>query len=66
MHPAQYQERLSAAITVPVARAREISGLGNTKIYELMKTGELKSTTVGSRRLVFVDSLRALLEKGAR
>ena len=54
------------AITVPVARAREISGLGNTKIYELIKTGELKSTTVGCRRLIFMDSLLTLLQKGTR
>lgn len=53
-------------ITASVNRAREISGLGNTKIYELIKSGELRSTLVGTRRLIFVDSLRALLEKGAR
>jgi hypothetical protein len=51
---------------VPVAKAREISGLGNTKIYELIRSGELKSTTVRVRRLVFVASLRDLLERGAR
>jgi hypothetical protein len=37
-------EQASSPITVPVAKAREISGLGNTKIYELIRSGELKST----------------------
>ncbi|MHB2168020.1 excisionase family DNA-binding protein [Alsobacter sp. R-9] len=55
-----------APITATVHRARELSGLGNTKIYELIRSGELRSTQVGTRRLIFVDSLRALLEKGVR
>jgi hypothetical protein len=56
----------SIPITVPVVKAREICGLGNTKLYELIRSGKLRSTLVGSRRLIFVDSLRDLLEKGVR
>lgn len=60
------QENGPSQITVPVSKAKELSGLGLTTLYERMKTGELRSTLVGSRRLVFLDSLRALLERGAR
>jgi excisionase family DNA binding protein len=48
-------------ITVTVPEARRISGLGNTTIYELIRTGKLKSTTVGTRRLIDFASLRDLL-----
>lgn len=60
------QQKPIVAITVPVSKAKELSGLGLTTIYDRIKTGELRSTLVGSRRLIFVDSLRALLERGAR
>ena len=52
-------------ITVSVAQARTMSGLGNSTIYELLRAGKIRSTQIGGRRLVFVDSLRALLESGA-
>ncbi|HWK36292.1 helix-turn-helix domain-containing protein [Sphingomonas sp.] len=37
-------------------------GLGRTKIYELIKTGELASANVGRARLVLVSSLRRFLD----
>jgi Helix-turn-helix domain len=55
----------AAPITITIAKAREISGLGNTTLYALIRGGELKTTTVGKRRLVFFESLMALLEKYA-
>jgi hypothetical protein len=36
--------------------------LGRTKLYELIGTGHLTTTTVGRRRLVLVSSLQALLD----
>lgn len=56
----------SGPITVPVSKAKELTGLGLTTLYQKMRDGELRSTLVGSRRLIFVDSIRALLERGAR
>jgi excisionase family DNA binding protein len=38
-----------------------MTGLGRTKIYELIAEGKLKATTVGRRRLVFYASIEALL-----
>ena len=49
------------AYTVPVAC--KLGGIGLTKLYELMTSGELPSVKVGRRRLIMADDLRALLER---
>lgn len=49
-------------ITATVREACEMTGLGKTKLYELMGNGSLQTTTIGRRRLVKVDSLRQLVE----
>ena len=45
-----------------VSDAVRMSGLGRTKLYELIKSGELRSIRVGGRRLVPADGLKALLQ----
>ena len=47
------------AVTVPVAL--RLSGLGRTKLYELMAMGEIQSIKVGTRRLIDFASLKACL-----
>ena len=47
-------------IWVSVCEACRLSGLGRTKLYELMASGRVLSTTVGRRRLVSVASIEAL------
>jgi excisionase family DNA binding protein len=49
-------------LTCTISEACEVTGLGRTKLYELMGTGQLATTTVGRRRLVLVSSLQALLD----
>lgn len=49
-------------LTCTVNEAREVTGLGRTKLYELIGDGHLATTTVGRRRLVVVRSLLSLLE----
>ena len=44
------------AYTVPEARTR-LGGLSNGKFYELVSSGELKTFTVGSRRLVSHEAI---------
>jgi len=48
-------------LTCTVAEACEVTGLGRTKIYELIGNGRVTTTTVGRRRLVIVQSLLALV-----
>jgi len=55
-----FAQRLSCT----VAEACEATGLGRTKLYELIGEGLLDTTRIGRRRLVLVRSLLELLETG--
>ena len=39
-----------------------VTGLGRTKVYEMLAKNDLRSIRVGGRRLVIVASLRQLIE----
>lgn len=41
------------------------TGLSRTRIYNLIKTGELASFTIGSRRMFLTDMLDAFMDKTA-
>jgi hypothetical protein len=45
-----------------VPEAELATGLGRTKIYELLGTGQIKSKHIGARRVISVASLRQLVE----
>ena len=49
-------------LTCTIDDACEVTGLGRTKLYELMGAGHIVTTTIGRRRLVVVQSLLALLD----
>lgn len=49
-------------ISVTVADACHITGLGKTKLYELMNDGVVISAMVGGRRIVQFASLKALVD----
>jgi hypothetical protein len=48
-------------ITITVAEAKRLSGLGATTLWGLIKDGRLQTVTVGRRRLVVLQSLEAML-----
>jgi hypothetical protein len=48
-------------ITVSVADAMRLSGLGLTKTYELINGGRLKTVKIDNKRLIIYASLKALL-----
>lgn len=48
-------------LAVSISRATHLAGLGRTKLYEALGSGELASLKVGNRRLILVDDLRAWL-----
>ncbi|MFN7186285.1 MAG: DNA-binding protein [Alphaproteobacteria bacterium] len=52
--------QLLKPITITIAEALRVSGLGRTKLYELIGNGTLKTITIGRRRLVVYSSLEAL------
>ncbi|HEY5107327.1 MAG TPA: helix-turn-helix domain-containing protein [Caulobacteraceae bacterium] len=51
------------AATIP--EACRLSGLGRSSIYALIGNGQVRSTKIGKRRLVMIESLRSVIEKGA-
>jgi excisionase family DNA binding protein len=52
-------------LAVSVSEALDLSGLGKTTIYGLLKQNLIESIRVGRRRLIIYASLKAFLEKGA-
>ena len=48
------------AILVSIPDAAKALGLGRSKTYELISEGRLATVTIGRRRLVLVESVRAL------
>lgn len=49
-------------LSVDIPEACRLTGLGRSKLYELLGNGEIASVKVGKRRLIAVASLRAWLE----
>ena len=47
-----------------VCDAAKMLGVGRTKIYDMLAKGQLLSMRIGSRRLVKVESIKALIEPG--
>jgi excisionase family DNA binding protein len=51
-------------ITLRVADACRITGIGRSKFYELIKAGEIEVIKVGAITLVPMSGIQALLERG--
>jgi DNA repair protein RadC len=56
-------DNLDRIITAPIGSFCLLSGLGRTRVYELISAGELASITIGKRRLVIIESYRQLIER---
>jgi excisionase family DNA binding protein len=50
---------------VSVREAARLLGIGLTKTYELISDGLLETVTIGSRRLVTLRSIDALIDSAA-
>ena len=48
-------------MTVRISMAIRITGIGRSKIYELIKAGEIETVKVGTSTLLNVESLRRLV-----
>ena len=63
-HLVQQRTRMKMEkLSVSIADAGNSIGLGRSKIYELIKSGELKTIKIGRRTLVTVESIRALVDQ---
>jgi len=52
-------------LTITINDTKKATGLGTTKIYELINQGKLQTVKVGRRTLVKTASIRALVEQAA-
>ena len=52
-------------ITVRIPAAMRMTGIGRSKLYELIKAGDVEIVKVGTSTLVKVESLRRLLGDGS-
>lgn len=50
-------------LSVRVAEASRMIGIGRTKIYELIQAGDLETVKIGRATLVTMRSLRRLIER---
>ena len=50
-------------LSVRVGEASRMIGIGRTKIYELIKAGDLETVKIGRTTLVTMRSLRRLIER---
>jgi excisionase family DNA binding protein len=48
-------------ISVKVPEAVRLTGLSRSRIYELMKSGDIQFAKVGSSTLILVESLRSFI-----
>lgn len=49
-------------ISVRIPEAVRLTGLSRSRLYELMKSGEVEFVKVGSSTFILVESLRAFIQ----
>ena len=55
-------ERISVRIPVAI----EMTGIGRSKLYELIAANEVQSVKIGRSTLILVDSLHRLIERSGK
>ncbi|MEO7656512.1 MAG: helix-turn-helix domain-containing protein [Sphingomicrobium sp.] len=53
----------ASLLSVRVGDASRIIGIGRTKLYELIKAGDLETVKIGRATLITMRSLRQLIER---
>ena len=50
-------------LTVRIADATKVLGIGRSKFYELINAREIETIKIGTSTLVIVDSIHALIQR---
>ena len=50
-------------IAYTINEAREVTGIGRTKLYELINAGKLKPAKIGTRTLILRTDLEGMLQR---
>lgn len=53
---------LAEPISVRIPEACRLTGLSRSRLYELMKNGDIEFAKVGASTLILVESLRSFVE----
>lgn len=48
-------------LSLSIEEARAATGLGRTKLYQLINSGELKARKIGKRTIILKDDLESFL-----
>lgn len=51
-----------APLAVRISDATRLTGIGKTKLFELIAEGKLETSCIGRRRLILYSSLKRLLD----
>jgi hypothetical protein len=52
-------------LTVRIPVAVQLTGIGRSKLYELIKSGDVETVKIGTATLITMASLRRLVEPGS-
>jgi excisionase family DNA binding protein len=61
----QSRRHPSKPVSATVNDTCRVTGLGRTKVYELIRAGKLKTVTIGRRRLVLYSSIEELIHRAS-
>ena len=56
-------EPFPSVITVRIREACRITGIGRSKLYELIGRGEIETIKIGAMTLIPVESLREFIQR---
>jgi excisionase family DNA binding protein len=60
------QDQRPEPLTVRIRTATALTGIGRSKLYELIAAGEIETVKIGSITLIPMASLRSLIERSAK
>jgi len=59
----EQKDHVIAPLSVRIAMAVKLTGIGRSKLYELIQEGEVEIVKIGSATLIPIASLERLLER---
>ena len=65
-HPAGSRSDLARPLTVRVREACRLTGIGRSKLYELIADGEIETLKIGASTFIPMGSLEALIDRRLR
>jgi hypothetical protein len=64
--PVTFDARPLEPMTVRIPTATKLTGIGRSKLYQMIGTGEIETIKVGACALIILASLRRLIEMRRR